>query len=361
MIRAVLGFTVFVVVVLGDTAVAQVQPPPYRTTTAQAELTSSEAAQPLYRVVTETPLGAPDRWDYVTFDASSGRVYVAHGDRLTVVNGRSGAILGQVSTPNGSTHGTAIAPAIGRGFTDDGKAGAVKVFDLASLGLTATVPAAPDADAMVRDPKSGHIFVVDGDSHSLTVVNPTTDEVVATIPAGEGLESAISDDQGHVYVNGTGDLDILRVDTATNRIDARWPIPDCASPHGLAMDVRARRLFASCVNGKLVVVDADSGREVAGAPIGLGTDSAAFDPVHKRVLSANGRSGTLSVIQQDDPDHYRLVDEMTTFKSARTLAVDPATGRVFLAAADVLPPASPGARPQPVPGSLRLVILDPIR
>ena len=354
------AIAVFASGILSGETVAQ-PAPLYRTADAQAQMTSAKAVRPLYRVVKETPLGAPDRWDYVTFDPSSGRVYVAHGDRLTVVDGRSGAVMGEVSTPNGVTHGTAVAPDVGRGFTDDGKSGTVKVFDLASLKVTATLPAALDADAIVRDPKSGHIFVVDGDSHSITVVDPATDEVLATLPAGQGLESALADDQGHVYVNGAEKLDILRVDTATNRIDAHWPIADCASPHGLAMDVQARRLFASCVNGKLVVVDADSGREVAGVPIGLGTDSAAFDPVHKRVLSANGRSGTLSVIQEDGPDRYRLVDEMTTRISARTMTVDPATGRVFLAAADVQPPTSPGARSQPVPGSLKLVILDPVK
>ena len=325
--------------------------------------TASHAAPsaPTYRLSATVPLGAPDRWDYVVVDGPSHRVYVAHGDRVTVVDGREPHVVGEVAGIAGGTHGVAISHADGRGYTDDGEGGKAVAFDLATLKITKLLPAAQDADAIARDPKTGHIFTVNGDSGSLTVIDPARNAVIATINAGGKLEYAVADGAGKLYVNGAGDKTLLRIDTATNVVDARWPIPDCTSPHGMAMDVEHRRVFVSCVNSRLVVVDADSGREVAGLPIGAGTDAAAFDPVRRRVFSSNGRDGTLSVIQEMGPDSYKVIDTVTTQVSGRTMAVDPATGRVFIAAADLdtAAPPGPGGRPRFKPGSLKLLVLDP--
>ncbi len=316
---------------------------------------------PSYRLAATVPLGAPDRWDYVVFEPSSGRVYVAHADRLTVVDGRRAAVVGEVAGVSGGTHGTAISAADGRGYTDDGTAGQAVAFDLKTLKVLKRLPAAPDADAVARDPKTGHVFVVNGDAGTITVIDPASDAVVATVNAGGKLEYAVADGRGKLYVNSAADKQVLRVDTATNAVDARWAAPDCTSPHGMAIDAERHRLFTSCINSRMIVLDTDTGREVAALPIGAGTDAAAFDPVRRRVFSSNGRDGTLSVIQQVDPDTYRLLDTVKTAVTGRTMGIDPASGRIFIAAGEVDASVTPGGRPKIKPGSLKLLVLDPVR
>jgi YVTN family beta-propeller protein len=320
---------------------------------------SPATADPPYAITKTVPLGAPDRWDYVVFDRASHRVYVAHGDRLTVVDSHDGTVVGEVVGAPGGTHGIGISTATGKGYTDDGKAGQVVVFDLASLKIRNTIPADPDADGIAFDGLTGHVFVIEGDSATVAVVDPATDTVVARIPGGGKLEYGVSDDSGHVYVNGEENRDIVRIDTRANKVDAHWPIPNCVSPHGMAIDTVTHRLFSSCVNGLMVVVDTTSGKTVASVPIGRGTDAAAFDPRRKRVFSSNGADGTISVIQQTGPDSYAPLATLPTQVTGRTMDVDPDTGRLFVAAAQLDPGPTPGAPPRRRPGSLALIFLDP--
>jgi len=325
---------------------------------ARAEAQPADAG---YRLARSVPLGAPDRWDYVVFDAPSHRVYVAHGDRVSVVDGRDGRRLGEVLGLSGGAHGIAISPGAGKGYTDDGRAGQAVAFDLKTFRAGARIAAAPDADSVTFDRASGHVFVIDGDSEKVTVIDPATDRAIADIAAGGKLETGLSDNQGHVYVNGEEKREIVRIDARTNQVTGHWPIPDCESPHGIALDAADHRLFASCRNGVMAVLDTGTGRQVASAPIGKGTDSAAYDPVRKRVFSSNGADGTISVLQQKSPDVYVALTSVPTAVGARTMALDPATGRLYVAAADLEPPANAGGRPKVRPGSLRLLFLDPLR
>jgi DNA-binding beta-propeller fold protein YncE len=313
---------------------------------------------PVYTLTKAVPLGAPDRWDYVVFDRASHRVYVAHGDRVSVVDGHDGGLLGEVQGIPGGSHGIAISAVTGQGFTDDGKAGTVLAFDLKTFKVTHTIAAHTDADGLAFDKLTGHVFVIDGDTHMIDVIDPRTDKAIAVVDGGGGLEYAASDDRGHLYVNGAAKRDIVRVDTRTNTVDAHWPIPGCASPHGLAIDPAGHRLFTSCVNGLLTVINTDSGAVVATAPIGRGTDAAAFDPKRKRVFSSNGFDGTLSVIAETDANTFVPAATIPTALTGRTMAIDPDTGRVYIAAAEVNPNPPPG-QPRLKPGSLRLLFLDP--
>ncbi len=319
------------------------------------------APAPNYTVAKSVPLGAPDRWDYVVFDPGSHRVYVAHGDRVAVVDGRDGTMLGEVDGMPGGTHGVGISTATGQGFTDDGKAGEAVAFDLKTLRVTRRIPVEKDADGIAFDQASRHVFIVEGDSKKVTAIDPKTNAVVATIDGGGGLEYAAADNHGALFVAGAEKREVVKIDTATNTVVAHWPIPDCASPHGLAVDAETRRVFVSCVNHLLVVVDADNGRQVASVPIGGGTDAAAFDPIRKLIFSSNGLDGTLSVIWEKDPDTFLPVATITTAVSGRTMSVDPQTGRLYIAAADTDPSPTPGGRPRPRPGTLKLLFLDPAR
>lgn len=324
---------------------------------------AADPATPLYTIAKTVALGSPERWDLLVFDGSADRVYIAHGDRVTIVDERSGTVAGNVEGFPGGTHGVAIVTTLGVGYSDDGKAGTTAPFDLKTLKIGRATKAAADADAVVFDPVSGHVFVIDGDPGKMTVINPETNAAVATIDGGGKLEIGAADRAGHLFVNGEANREVLRIDTRTNAVTGKWPIGTCASPHGLAIDSDAHRLFVSCENNLLVVVDADDGKLVAAVPIGGRTDGAAFDPIRKRVFSSNG-DGTLTVIAERSPDAYEVLGTIETKLGARTMTIDPRSGRLFLVAADIkvdpsAPPNDFRKRYQIVPGSVELLILDP--
>ena len=322
-------------------------------------------SQLYYRMTKVVPLGLPDHWDFVVFDADSHKVFVAHKNRVTVVDGRTGTIIGNVEgLPRSQIHGIAIVPKTGRGYTDDGRAGTASSFDVDKLQIIKTIKAEAEADAIVFDPTSGHVFVIASDPGKLTVVDPSSDSAVATISADGRLESAVAGVNGKLYVNGEEKNEIIRVDTLTNQIDAHWSIPNCTSPHGLAIDPEARRLFSSCENNVLVVVDADAGTTVATLSIGAGSDAVVFDPRRKLILSSNG-DGTLSIIAEKDANSFISVASVATMRGARTMALDPESGRLYLVAADTTintsaDPSDSKRRYPVTPGSVKLLFLDPV-
>lgn len=325
-----------------------------------------------YRLSREVALGAPDRWDYVVYDPPSRRVYVAHGDRLTVVDGGSGRIVGEVGPIGGGPHGIAISHAADVGVTDDGRRGQAVIFDLKTLKVLDRLKVQRGADAVAIDPTSGRVFVVDGETGSVAVIDPEHRRVVTFIHIGGDLEYAVAGDNGRLYVNGVTHHEIFRIDTATDRVDARWPMPACRDPHGLAIDTVTHRLFSSCENGRLFVVDANDGAVVATLPIGRGTDSARFDPRRKLIFSSNGLDGTLSVIHEVNAHTFVPVATVKTAVSGRTMGIDPASGRIYVAAARTSRRAlaaffaawRAGHRPRHspfAPDSLRLLFFDPVR
>ena len=319
-------------------------------------------AAPAYIQTHATRLGVPDRWDYVLFDPTSGRVFVAHGDHTDVIDGHSGRIVGRVGPLEGA-HGTVVAPELGRGFADSGESRSLTAFDLGSLKPIGRAEAGEDADAVAYDGVSRHVFVMNGDSGSISVIDGATLKPVATIPLGGSLEFAAADGHGALFVNLAEAGGVARIDTRSNAVTARWPVADCVSPHGMAYDDATRRIFTSCVDGKLKVLDADDGHLVASLPIGTGSDSVAIDAKRRLVFSANG-SGSISVIAIRDADDFDVRTPLKTPLGARTMAVDPATGRIFLASATAhgtTAPRKPGGKPRPkfLPGSLKLLMLDP--
>jgi YVTN family beta-propeller protein len=322
------------------------------------------ADAPLYTMDKPIPLGAGERWDYVTYDPVDNRAYVAHGDHVTVVDLTKGVAIGDIGPFPGGTHGIAISHATGEGFTDDGKAGIVGVFDLKTYKVKKTIPAAPDADGIILDPVSGHVFVIDGDSGVVTVIDPKTDTSIGTITIGAGLEAGDVDGKGRFYVDGAEKHEIVAIDTATDTVAAHWPLVGCEKPHGVAVDTAEHRVFASCANKVMVAVDSNTGANIATFPIGGFNDGATFDTKRARALSSNG-DGTLTVVQAGN-GAPALLGEVKTLPSARTIAVDPATGTLFLPAADIAkidPPATPGGRPHVsyVPGSAKLLVLKPVQ
>jgi len=320
-------------------------------------------AQPLpaYRITKSIPIGAPDRWDYVVLDPDGTRVYVAHGSDLTVVDLKAGKVAGTLNV-GGIAHGAAAVPALGKGYTDDGKAGVVVVFDLKTLKELKRIKAEPDADGMIYDPDSGHVFVVTGDSGKVGVIDPKTDTLVAEIDGGGPLEFGVPAGNGKFYVDGEDKNEIVRMDLTKNVADAHWPLTGCKTPHGLAIDRAHMRLFASCANKVMNVMDANNGKILATLPIGAGTDAAQFDAKRGLAFSSN-RDGTLSIVTEKGGSFVAL-PPVTTMQGARTMALDPSSGRIYTVAADTKVNTAVSendrARYQVIPGSAKLLVLEPV-
>jgi len=321
-------------------------------------------APPVYAMTGAVALGSPERWDYLTFDAKARRVYVSHGDHVVVIDGVSGRIVGHVTGLPGS-HGIAIANGLTRGVADSATNKNAIVFDLATLKVLGTAPAGDDADGVAYESGSGRAFVGDGDAATVTAIDMATATLAGTIPLASKPEFLVGDGAGHLYVNGESTREIIRIDAKKLTVTARYAVPDCESPHGLAMDPATQRLFTSCSNAKLFVVDANSGRIVSSIAIGKGSDAVKFDPKAKLVFSSNGE-GTLSVIAEKSAEDFELLGNVPTVRGARTMTVDPESGRVFVVSADIDridPPKAPGTRPRVVykPGSMKLYFFDPVK
>ena len=320
---------------------------------------ASALAAPAYKPAGAVVLGDPAFWDYAVSDPSTGRVYVAHADKVAVIDGRAGKLIGNVEGIAGGTHGIAVSAATGQGFSDDGRNGEAVAFDLKTLKITQHIPADKDADAIAFDPGTGHVFVIEGDPKKITVIDPKTDKAVATIDVGEGLEYGVGAN-GKVFVAGVEKRNLIEVDPRTNAVTARWPMPDCERPHGLAVDSRSHRAFVGCTNAKMMVVDTKSGKLVTELNIGRGNDAMAFDSNRKRVFSSNGRDGTISVYEEVSPDKYNQLEDIKTVVSGRTMTVDTVTGRLFVPAADQDPASPAGQRPKMLPGTTRVLMFDPV-
>jgi DNA-binding beta-propeller fold protein YncE len=307
-------------------------------------------------------LGGPGGWDYLTDDAGSHRLFIARADRVLVVNTAGGAVLGTIMHTEG-VHGIALAPDLGKGFTSNGRADTVTVFDLATLATLGTIAVGGhNPDAILYDRASRHLFTFNGRSHDISVIDPVAGSVIAVLPAGGKPEFAQADAKGRLFYNIEDTAEIGAIDTLAGKRVGTWSLPHCEAPTGLAFDVRNGRLFSTCDNQTLVVTDAASGRNIASVPIGKGPDAAVFDADRALLYSSNGEDGTLTVIHQDDPDHYSVLATVATEQSARTLALDFKTHLLYTVAAEFgPPPAATSAQPHPRPavleGSFKVLVI----
>jgi YVTN family beta-propeller protein len=294
-----------------------------------------------YVVQRRITLGGAGGWDYLTLDAAANRLFIARNDRVLVMNTRDGSLEKTIADTQG-VHGIALAPQLGQGFTSNGRADAVTVFDLKSLAPVRTIAVAGhNPDAILYDKASRHLFTFNGRSEDISVIDPRKGSVMATLPAGGKPEFAAADGKGRVFYNIEDKAQIGVINSTAGQRMGSWPLPHCEEPTGLALDPDHNRLFSVCGNGVLVVTDSTDGRHVAEVPIGEGPDAAAYDAGRGLVFSSNGHDGTLTMIHEDDPDHYSVVATVATQKSARTMALDPKTHRVYLVAAQF------GAAPEP--------------
>jgi DNA-binding beta-propeller fold protein YncE len=308
-----------------------------------------------YQIVKTVPLPGDGFWDYVGVDSDARRIYVSHGTKVIVLDADTFTVVGEIPDTQG-VHGIAVAPDLGRGFTSNGRAGTATIFDLKTLHTLGTVNTGKNPDAIAYDSATKRVFTFNGASKDATAFAAADGTVAGTIPLGGKPEFAAVDGKGKIFVNIEDTSELVEIDAQALTVVHRWPLQPCESPSGLSMDRRNRRLFAGCENKMMAVVDADTGKVIATPEIGQGVDATAYDPGTGFALSSNGE-GTLTVVKQDGPDKYSVLENVPTKKSARTMGLDLKTHNVVLPAAEFLPPKEGERRGAMKPGSFVLLVV----
>lgn len=301
-------------------------------------------------------------FDYVIVDAAARRVYFTHGTEVNVVDADSGDKIGTITGDWKRVHGVALVPELNRGFITDGDAGNVIMFDLKTLKPTKTIKAEDDADWILYDAASKHVFVFNGSSKTSTVIDPEKGEVIKSIPLGGAPEQAYADGKGMIYDTLQSTNEIVAIDTNTMTVKSRFPVAPSGAPTSITMDRKTRRLFVGGRNPKLLVMmDADTGKVIGEPfPIGDRVDANVFDAATS-TLAAATREGTLHIFHEDSPDKLTLVETIKTEFGAKTMGLDPKTHNLYLTTSDFGPaPAATDKQPNPqpvaTPGTFRLLI-----
>jgi YVTN family beta-propeller protein len=323
--------------------------------------TTVTAAAGDLKVVAHYPIGGEVRYDYLRVDPATRRLYVSHATQVDVLNADTGAVIGNISPMKG-IHGIAIVPALRRGFITSGGDRTVVMFDADSLKILKVINGlGVKPDAIEFDPDTGMVYVANGQSGGVTVIDPVKGEISATVPIEGKLEGLAFDGKGRLFVNTEDRSEIQVIDTHTLKPLAAWSISPVEGGTGLAIDTVHHRLFSAGANNRLAVVDSDTGAVVATPEIGEDPDGDAFDPSAGLIYTSN-MVGTVTVLHEDGPDAYSLVQTVPTEFGARTIALDTKTGRIFTAAGKFEEAAAatadnPHPRRQGAPGSFEVLVV----
>ena len=314
-----------------------------------------------YHVLAAHQLGGDGGWDYLALDTAGNRLFIARSDRVMVVDPDKGTVLGEIAGLH-RAHGIAFSYATGHGFATSGADSSVTMFDLATLKVLGHTMVDVDDDAILYDPASTHIFTMNGDANTASVIDAATGKRIGTIPLGGKPEFGVSDGAGKVYVNLEDKGAIVELDPKAMKATRRWSIAPCESPTGLAIDTAHERLFSVCRNKIMAISDVASGKLVTTVPIGSGVDAARFDPATGDAFASNGE-GSLTIVREVSPSDFKVVQTVPTMSGARTMELDPRSHRVYTVGAKFgEAPAqptemNPRRRPPMVPGSFTLVVL----
>lgn len=327
-----------------------------------AALSVASLAAADYRVVARHLIGGDtSSHDYLRVDDSTRRLYVAHEKRFEVLDADTGKKIGEIG-PVSRAHGVALAPETGHGFASSGIDDLIIMFDLKTLAkLKEFKSSGSNPDSIEYDSASKRIYAGNHGSGDVTVIDPATGDIVATIKVDGKLEGIAFDGRGQGYVNAEDKSAVQVFDTATLKFKASWPVAPAEGGTGLAADAAHHRLFSACGNNKVAILDSDTGKLIATVASGEDPDGLVYDPKTGRIFTSNP-DGTISVIQQETPDKYSPLPTVVTAPGAKTLTLDAATGRVITCAPKYGPKPAPvkgGAKPKaPVlPGTFEVIVI----
>ncbi|MBS1751957.1 MAG: YncE family protein [Bacteroidetes bacterium] len=310
-------------------------------------------AQHHYQVIKSFPVFGMGKWDYIAL-GPDGNLYVSNRNRVNIINKNTGDSVGVISNTDG-VHGIAFVASLNKGYTSNGSANNVTVFDIKTHKELRQITTGENPDAIFYEPWSGKIITCNGRSKDLSVIDPKTDKVVVTIRVEGRPETAVADGKGMVYVNIEDKSEIVAVDIKSNTVVHRWSLAPAEGPTGLAFDRSTQRLFAGCDN-MLVVLNAVNGKIVAKLPIGDGCDGVALDNSTKEIFTSNGE-GTMTVIKEITANDFSVEETVTTQKSARTIAIDESTHTIYLPAVELEPATEPGKHPAAKPGTFSVLVV----
>lgn len=315
-------------------------------------------AQGPWHVEHEWKLGGDGGWDYLSVDPASKLLYITRGDHVIVVDTNQGKQVADITGLHG-VHCVVFSTDGVHGYITDGGANQVAKFNRKTNTIEKTIGVGDHPDGAVFDPATKTVWAFNGRGKSVSVIDTSTDQVVATIDLPGKPEFPVSDGHGNIYDNIEDKSEIVRLDAKDHKLTATWPAAPCESPSGLAIDREHRRLFAVCDNKTMAVMDADSGKVIATPAIGEGPDAARFSPHDQLAFSSNG-AGTLTVVHEDSPDKYTVIQDLATKRGARTLAMEADGSRIYLVTAEFGPrpaatPDNPRPRPSIVPGSFEVI------
>ena len=304
-----------------------------------------------FKVSKSFKIASSGGWDYIA--VHDGKIYASHGGQVNILDEKTGDSLGFIPGTTG-VHGIAFVESLGKGYTSNGRLNNITVFDLKTNAILKQIPVGENPDAIMYDEFSKKIITCNGRSNDLSIVDPVSETVIATIKLDGKPETAVSDGAGKIFVNIEDKSKISAVDIASNKVLNSWSIAPGEGPTGLAIDLKTKRLFAGC-DKLLMVIDAENGNIVDKLTIGDGCDGVAFDNNLKYIFASCGE-GKLTVIQELSAKEFKVIDNVTTKRSARTLTVDENTHQVFLPAAD-MEDAPAGQRPKMVPGTFQILVV----
>ena len=318
------------------------------------------SAQPGYKIINQIHLEGDGGWDYLSVDESAGRLYVSHSSMALIVDLKTGKQVGKIPDTNGIC-GIAIATSLNKGFTSNGRDNSITIFDLKTLETLGKIKVTgKNPDAILYDAYSQKLFTFNGGSANATVIDPKQNKVIGTISLDGKPEFPASDGNGKIYVNIEDKSEISVINATTLKVEKSWSIAPGEEPSGLALDNETHRLFSVCGNKLMVVSDAESGKVVTTLPIGDGCDGVAFDPSLKRAYSSNG-DGTITVVQEENKDKFKVLENIITQKGARTIAVDKTTHHLYLPTAEFEPAPEGTLRPAMKTGTFKVLEVAPVK
>ncbi len=307
-----------------------------------------------YRVVKEIPVEGNGGWDYLTVDKPTQRLFISHGTCVEVLDLKTEKLIGQIPNTPG-VHGIVCVPALNKGFITAGRIDSVIVFDLKTLKVVDKIATGKNPDAIIYDAFTNRIFTFNGRGNSVTAIDAKTNLVAGTLSVSGKPEAAVSNGSGQIYCNIEDKSTIVKFDAVTLKIIAEWPLEPGKEPSGIGLDIKNNRLFSACSeSNQIVVMNATDGKIISILPMGEGCDGLIFIGDDRNILASNGE-GTLTVVHQDGPDDYKVIQTLSTRKSARTITFDETTRRIYLPSAEV---SMDNGKRKVTPGSFRILVVS---